>query len=1652
MAVAIFGIGASSIVYLILGSLETTRSGSDYTAAQEYLNEGWEATRSIGTNNYNALETSPTTYGVDDSSGEWVFSGTSNTDGYFTRTIDINPVYRDALGDIAPIGTIDINLREIIVNVSWYETPTKQRSISSTFYFSNWDSDAWLEDTVADFSDGTFTNTETTLHDDGEVALEATGAGSDDWGCVEQTLTYDISGTADYYDLDVVDNTLYMVRGSDTGPELVIYDVSSPDSPSLLGSMDLTTTGNAIKVVDDYAYIASIHDSYELAVVDVSDPAAPFLAGGYDAAGTANGSDLYVENDRVYLARESSSADEFFILNVSTPSTPVLVGSYDAGELIEGITVDTTNDVAYLATRGNAREIIAVDISTETAPVLHSEYDIPGIDNATDVALDDTLNYAIVTRTTDAASEIFVLNVSDPTNITAETDLEAGRNAIGVYVDGDYALVVTNDPGYGLITIDFSNPAAATTLSTVDIDGDANAVIAAPNHRIYVATSNDSGELMAFKAGGGWACPTFVGDYDDTAGTDAVRLDLVGDTLYMTKESSGNDELVILDVTDRSSPSLLGSIDIGDTIFDIDVEGNYAYLATNGDELVIVDVSNPGSLSIEGTFDATGGGDGYAVVVNADRAYLGRNGSNRDELYILDVSNPAAPVELDSFDAGDDVNGLAYSGGYVYLASDHGTYTFENYDVSLDTWSWVDYIQYPTNLRDVYINGNYAYVVTEDNPGDEFFIIDITDPTNYSEIGSAEINEDSYEVWSDGNYAFLSAHITDQEIMIYDVSDPANPSFVQSYDVDGGTYDIFGIEGDGNYLYATGESDDQELIILEPYMSSGLADTYVHDTLAEFNGSYSDTQWNTDHLELDATGITNGTGTYTSPIIDSGQTDSAWGDLAWTEELNNAPDLRMEAGSTTTTSSYSTVTLQNTYDNPVVVPFYFESNNADPVSVRLNNITATSFDIKLQEPDGTTPSSDTVHYFVMEEGVFEMPDGTLLEAGTIDSSTVASKANGWSGDNVSFAQSFTSAPVVMHAVQTENDSTWISSFISEQGSQNNPPTSTGFQIAMNGAEAVNSHGDETLGWVALETGTGLINGTAYEFVNNGDGTTGHANGCTSKNFSNSYSSPPLVIADQQEMDGGDGGWLVGCSGPTASGYGEHVEEDTVGDTDRGHTGETTAYIAFESAFDFEQSTSTNPLRIEVGSTSATSAFNTVNLQQTYTDPVIIPFHMESANTIPVSTRITNVTANSFDIKLDNPSGNTPSSETVYYIVSETGIYSLPGGTIMEVFKADTSQVSSSGAGWSGTNYNYVSSFSSAPVVLHHVQTNNDSAWIYSYVSEQGDSNNPPNTTGFQYSLNGAEVTSSHGSETIGFIILEQGTGDIAGIDFENTVHTNNTLGHDDGCYTQSFSGFYFPPPLVVAKQQGMAGPNGGWLVGCSGPSWFDYGAHIEEDLVGDTERNHTTEYTASATFEAAFDYEEAENDLVFQVRSCDDAGCVGESFIGPDGTSGTYYTTPIGEALNVAENQYFQYQVTFTSGDGVTTPELYDVTFDFGPPGGGGGGSYETAGTYLSNAYDAGGTVNWNTIEWTEEVTGCGTCEIKVQIRTAATPGALSSELWQGPEGKDGDETDFFTDPTGDLIHPDHNADQWIQYLVTLTGDGTTTPYFEDIYITYTNY
>jgi prepilin-type N-terminal cleavage/methylation domain-containing protein len=122
LAGAVFAIFATGIVEALLFGLAADRLGEETTIATQYAAEGIEAVRSLKAKNFDDVAVTTAT-GIARASGYWALSGTSNTNGKYTRIIAITTANRDGGGDIdESSGDADPDTKKAIVTVSWDDT------------------------------------------------------------------------------------------------------------------------------------------------------------------------------------------------------------------------------------------------------------------------------------------------------------------------------------------------------------------------------------------------------------------------------------------------------------------------------------------------------------------------------------------------------------------------------------------------------------------------------------------------------------------------------------------------------------------------------------------------------------------------------------------------------------------------------------------------------------------------------------------------------------------------------------------------------------------------------------------------------------------------------------------------------------------------------------------------------------------------------------------------------------------------------------------------------------------------------------------------------------------------------------------------------------------------------------------------------------------------------------------------------------------------------------------------------------------------------------------------------------------------------------------------------------------------------------------
>ncbi|HQP33737.1 MAG TPA: Calx-beta domain-containing protein, partial [Polyangiaceae bacterium] len=278
-------------------------------------------------------------------------------------------------------------------------------------------------------------------------------------------------------------------------------------------------------------------------------------------------------------------------------------------------------------------------------------------------------------------------------------------------------------------------------------------------------------------------------------------------------------------------------------------------------------------------------------------------------------------------------------------------------------------------------------------------------------------------------------------------------------------------------------------------------------------------------------------------------------------------------------ATFVAVSFGQTYPAPPVVVTLIGRDDTAPAAVRIRNVTPSGFELVQVEPGGANGDhgAEVVHWLAVEQGQHVLADGTMIEAGTINTMAVqhgtgVTGTESW--QSLSYGSSFAAPPVLLTELQSmNNEVATLPENPSEPwlvvGVRN--VTTLGAQVALERCESAPGSVSvpETIGYVAVEAGrTGTITAddateVAYETLSTPDSIVGP--GCVQMTFASTFPAPPLVIGHLTRHDVGDGGWLRRCA-RTATDVTLVVDEDQYRDSERNHGTEAAGLLLFERAF------------------------------------------------------------------------------------------------------------------------------------------------------------------------------------------------------------------------------------------------------------------------------------------------------------------------------------------------------------------------------------------------------------------------------------------------------------------------------------------------------
>jgi len=442
-------------------------------------------------------------------------------------------------------------------------------------------------------------------------------------------------------DIEIHDDFAYLCSGYD----MLILDISEISSPQVIDSFRTGyDTNEGIAVSGNHAYLASGFSGMQ--VVDLQTGQ---VVAGIDSLYYAYGVDIV---DGLLYVHYGDFDCPLAMVDISDPLSPQTLGVYYPPADLLDFYVD--GDLVYIA--DNEHGLRVVDVSDPAYPLEIASYSRYGED--LDVTLADNLAFV---------REDLKLKVVDISDLQHPRELgyyEMNWPYGDLRIAGDVGYITTH--GYTcLYAIDLSDPQSLNLLGTFTVasGGDVHYRMALYEHYAYLV---ENGGLRIVDVADPFAMQE-VGYFDQHIGN--ARVEAYEGKLFLISGSGGNHQIQVLDLSDPTSPTVIGSAGVDNYgrdivgsdgklyvatpytfyIFDLlnfqqwtpiaavempaeitgyigglDIEDNYVYLAVIPYGLCVYDVTDPASPRMTGYCETPGAAsgvaarDGFAVVADGD--------------------------------------------------------------------------------------------------------------------------------------------------------------------------------------------------------------------------------------------------------------------------------------------------------------------------------------------------------------------------------------------------------------------------------------------------------------------------------------------------------------------------------------------------------------------------------------------------------------------------------------------------------------------------------------------------------------------------------------------------------------------------------------------------------------------------------------------------------------------------------------------------------------------------------------------------------------------------------------------------------------------------------------------------------------------------
>ncbi len=474
-------------------------------------------------------------------------------------------------------------------------------------------------------------------------------------------------------------------------------DFSQPEDPDIGGIIPTETRCERADISGNLMCITGGEDGFLL-----YDPENMMFLGEGDTDGFATA--VSISGNYIYIADHESGIN---IIDASVYEAPDNIGFYpcNVNDLI------VSDNMAYCVTG----DLEIVDVSSPESPVIEANCPTPGFANGIQISN----GFAYVA---DSYNGLCVVNLSGDTPSVAGSYDPAGY-ANDIRFDDDYSFII----GEGFSTINCSDRDYPVFEGSLPLTG--KSIDITEN---YAFVTVDTVGLVSVDISDPPE-PVEVG----SVATEEIPLDVdvIYNTAYVvaTDTSAQLSTFYIINVLNPATMSITGSLSFGHDIYNVDVQGDYAYVAAGSEGILVIDISNPEQPDHILNIPAGGAKN---ITVRGDFAYICRGGPG---IRITDISDLENPETVFSDNTPGNAISISVVDTYAYVSD--GTAGLIIYDIANpDSIREISTYDHEINsvISNIAIGGDIAYVAS----GCEFMILNCENIVGVEETKTTILPQD----------------------------------------------------------------------------------------------------------------------------------------------------------------------------------------------------------------------------------------------------------------------------------------------------------------------------------------------------------------------------------------------------------------------------------------------------------------------------------------------------------------------------------------------------------------------------------------------------------------------------------------------------------------------------------------------------------------------------------------------------------------------------------------------------------------------------------------------------------------------------------------------------------------------------------------------